>query len=677
MHARITTRLHRAAALAAAVAVLAGALVLTQAPQAGEAAPGDACQASTALVNGDFEQPAIAATSYSILTPSSVPGWQTTDSGIELWSNGFNGTPSASGAQFAEINANVAGMLFQDVATTPGQTLSWSLLHRARAGTDVMEVLIGAPGGALVSQGPISDTTTAWGAHSGLYTVPAGQTLTRFGFNAVSTGSGSPSVGNFLDAVTFGNGSCLVLTTGMTNLTAPGVSPRVGDVLEYAVTVENQGGSPALASSISVPLPADLVYVPGSIAVTAGAGAGARTDLAGDDPAEWTGSDVAARIGSGASATAGGSIAPGTTTVVRFRATVPPAAALTTVAIAPVVSSTDSLSGTAQVQPAPQLAVPIPAAADLRTTVSLSDAAPVAGAGAPVWTATVTNAGPQAAHTAVVRVAVPAALGTPTVTIDGTPCPIAAGFADCPAGTIAVGGTRTIVLSGGVAANVPSGTPLDGTVSAIATEYDPTSADATAIAGAVVQTRASLVIGAIADALLVSPGDAIRVDLPVASTGPSDALAVTVAVTAPAGLTVTPSAGTWDAATGVWTIGTLTPGSTVRLRLTGTASALGAIVVRGELTSATFDPDTADDRAAASLMVAAPLVPIAPLATPTPDPAPTAAATGVRRTALTASAGTLAFTGTSGVDATGWLAAALLAFGVLLLRARRRLAARG
>ena len=53
------------------------------------------------------------------------------------------------------------------------------------------------------NSGPLSDDVTAWGTHTGDYVVPAGQTCTRFAFRAVSTGSGSPSVGNFLDAVSF------------------------------------------------------------------------------------------------------------------------------------------------------------------------------------------------------------------------------------------------------------------------------------------------------------------------------------------------------------------------------------------------------------------------------------------------------------------------------------------
>jgi hypothetical protein len=49
----------------------------------------------------------------------------------------------------------------------------------------------------------LTDPNTTWGAHTGSYVVPAGQTCTRFGFRAVSSAGGDQSFGNFLDAVSF------------------------------------------------------------------------------------------------------------------------------------------------------------------------------------------------------------------------------------------------------------------------------------------------------------------------------------------------------------------------------------------------------------------------------------------------------------------------------------------
>ena len=164
-------------------------------------------------MNGGFETPAVAADTFTLFPAAEVPPWQTTDGAgeIEIWGTGFLGVPAGEGNAFAELNANTAGTLYQDVISTPGATMSWTLLHRAREGDDTMQVLIGdanvadvggAAGWNYVSP-DMTDGTADWGTHGADYVVPAGQTCTRFAFRAVSTGSGSPSVGNFLDAVAF------------------------------------------------------------------------------------------------------------------------------------------------------------------------------------------------------------------------------------------------------------------------------------------------------------------------------------------------------------------------------------------------------------------------------------------------------------------------------------------
>ena len=183
---------------------------------AGLATPGPifaaVCDGSTtSLGDGGFEVPGAPVGYIALPGPNEMPPWQTTDSNFEIWGDGFNGVPAGEGGSFAELNANIAGTLYQDVITTPGQTMHWSLLHRAREGTDVMQVLIGDanaadPTGSAgwdFTSPDISDDTTAWGAHSGDYVVPTGQTCTRFAFRAVSSGANDPSFGNFLDAVAF------------------------------------------------------------------------------------------------------------------------------------------------------------------------------------------------------------------------------------------------------------------------------------------------------------------------------------------------------------------------------------------------------------------------------------------------------------------------------------------
>ncbi|WP_378015239.1 Ig-like domain-containing protein [Actinoplanes siamensis] len=169
------------------------------------------------LTNGSFEAPPGTGVQFrpDASTDPAI-GWRTTDTSgqLELWSNAANGVPAAGGQQFAELNAYQAATLYQDLPTVPGTRMTWSLYHRGRSGTDVMHVLIGAPGATVVqtpagaSTPAIADDNTAWRQYTGVYVVPAGQTVTRFAFQSVTTAGNAPAAGNFLDGVTFETPAC-------------------------------------------------------------------------------------------------------------------------------------------------------------------------------------------------------------------------------------------------------------------------------------------------------------------------------------------------------------------------------------------------------------------------------------------------------------------------------------
>jgi hypothetical protein len=61
---------------------------------------------------------------------------------------------------------------------------------------------IGAPG-AVVEQQRMTDDNKAWRRYAGTYTVPAGQTITRFACCSISA-AGEPDRGNLIDGVFFG-----------------------------------------------------------------------------------------------------------------------------------------------------------------------------------------------------------------------------------------------------------------------------------------------------------------------------------------------------------------------------------------------------------------------------------------------------------------------------------------
>jgi uncharacterized repeat protein (TIGR01451 family) len=450
------------------------------------------CTNVATLLNGSFEAPAIAETWYRNVPAAEVPGWDTTDPvGIEVWkSGGGGGVSTPAGNQFVELNASRAGTLSQSIATTPGQTLSWSLLHRGRAGVDVMEVRLGASTTTGTLQGSLSDGMT-WGRHSGTYVVPTGQTTTVLSLTAVSTEGGNISVGNFLDDIAVGTGPCLTATTTLTNITGPGTnpatSPRYGDTLEYTTTVTNIGGAPSALTQISGTLPSGLTFQSGSLRTNGSA----RTDATGDDTAEHVAPSrkFTARLGLGASPTGGGAIAPAESATFTLRAVVTATTDTErTIRYAePIaVTSVDPLAPQwpMTVSP-PTVTSTIASAADLVMSQTVVNAAPLpGGANPPRWTATVTNSGPQTATSVIVRVVVPEGLANPIVTPDtGVTCAVVAGAPRtwaCAAGELTLNQSKSITVTGTVAGTTSAGVRLTVTATATGSLYDPVAANSTA-----------------------------------------------------------------------------------------------------------------------------------------------------------------------------------------------------
>ncbi len=137
-------------------------------------------------------------------------------------------------------------------------------------------------------------------------------------------------------------------TKTVTDLNGGVASP--GDVLEYLVTMRNNGQDHAVGCVMRDTLPPNAAYVPGSLAVVSGPNAGPQTDAAGDDVMEYDAASrtVVARLGTGATSTSGGEIAVGTSTSVRFRVSIaPPAPNGSVVSNQAALAFTGALSGLA------------------------------------------------------------------------------------------------------------------------------------------------------------------------------------------------------------------------------------------------------------------------------------------------------------------------------------------
>ncbi|BAV98926.1 conserved hypothetical protein [Lysobacter enzymogenes] len=209
-------------------------------------------QVQRTFVNLGFEQPDLgtgACVGY-FAGPQQVTGWNTTHPSratggcgivanpatgpiIELWGNSFNNTPARAGKQHAELNADQASRIYQNICLTNGEVIGWRLSHRGRnsASTpDVMSFGINASGSTTTpvtseiarigttnngtdrvdtggtpssaTQGTLSigGTADGWRDYSGSFTYNGGTGVQQVGFAAVSS-SGGISLGNFLDEI--------------------------------------------------------------------------------------------------------------------------------------------------------------------------------------------------------------------------------------------------------------------------------------------------------------------------------------------------------------------------------------------------------------------------------------------------------------------------------------------
>ncbi|HRI64038.1 MAG TPA: hypothetical protein PK156_07360 [Polyangium sp.] len=113
-------------------------------------------------------------------------------------------------------------------------------------------------------------------------------------------------------------------TSNKTAVDLNGGAVLPGDILEYTIVATNSGTDTSINTQMTDVIPMGTTYVPESIKVTAGANIGAKTDAVPDDQGDFNGGmkTVTVRLGTGATATSGGTLAPGESSTVKFRVTV-------------------------------------------------------------------------------------------------------------------------------------------------------------------------------------------------------------------------------------------------------------------------------------------------------------------------------------------------------------------
>jgi gliding motility-associated-like protein len=205
--------------------------VCVNTPQPPDMTNPDDCIITT--INPSFETPNITGLYPNFdIDHDSVQGWRTTasDQKMEFWPfPNYENHPGYDGDQFVELNANLVSGLYQDYDTPESTTFTYSFGHKGRQGTDTCKLLAGPPGGQMVEVTVASTGMAAWQTYTGTYTTPAGQPVTRFVFQSV-TSVGGASIGNFLDGIEF------TADNGVTS-----VSPSVLNCIDNVTTVVAEG----------------------------------------------------------------------------------------------------------------------------------------------------------------------------------------------------------------------------------------------------------------------------------------------------------------------------------------------------------------------------------------------------------------------------------------------------
>ena len=430
-----------------------------------------------------------------------------------------------------------------------------------------------------------------------------------------------------------------------------GGSVEPGDVLEYSVSFSNVGTDGAVDTVLTDAIPSGTTYLPGSLEIVSGANAGALTDAAGDDQAEYDSGagQVVFRLGVGGTSSAGGSFAPGASSTARFRATVDPSAA-----DGDVVSNTAGLAyssqtlGTDYTGSSPAADVTVSRQADLSVTKS-SVPDPFSAGSSLTYTAVVTNNGPADVVSASVTDTLPAPLAGFAWTCSPG-CTPAAGTGNVSTQVdLTSGASATVTISG----TVPGGTtgPIANTVSVAppAGTVDPTPGNNTATntnpgggtSGGGTQQPPSPSPPPQADVSIVKSGpasanvgDTVTFVLVARNAGPAEATGVVIKDTLPAGMELVSSAISGAAGgscsqtpqTVECTVPVLANGASVTVTITAriTGGAGGSLRNVGSILSPIVDPAYGNNTSAASVAIGMTPPPPPPVEQPTKPGKPAA-----------------------------------------------------
>ena len=325
-----------------------------------------------------------------------------------------------------------------------------------------------------------------------------------------------------------------------------------GDTLRYTIVVSNPATPlPAEAATnliLTDAIPANTTYKPGTLRISAGANAGAKTDAVDRDQAEFLGSAVQFQLGAGAGAgtgtPVGGTLSAGQSTTVTFDVTVnavtPLGSAIINTATA---TATASITGV-PLQASDSVGISMAGGADL----AIAKTAPASYTpGQPLtYTLVVTNSGPSTSANALVEDVLPAGLtgATWTAVFAGGASGVASGSGNVNTNvTVPKGGRATYTVRAtagatlaGVLTNTATVTPTDG-------DPDPNPDNNTSTGTSTAAPVADLQIVKTDSTATYTPGLPVTYTITVTNAGPSFVRGARVADAFPATIT----AAAWSA----------------------------------------------------------------------------------------------------------------------------------
>jgi uncharacterized repeat protein (TIGR01451 family) len=472
------------------------------------------------------------------------------------------GPSTATGATVADtIPANITG------ATWTAVYAGGASGPASGSGNINASVTLPASGTATFTvSGTISASATGTLANTATITAPAGVTDPTSGNNSATD---SDTLNPTADI--------RVVKTGT-------ASVGFGGALSYQVAVSNLGPSNANGTTFTDTLPAGLTGVTAGCAVTTGTAAcGTVTTGA------TTVTSTITTLASGATVTFTiNATAPTSGTSITNSATANPPAGTSD----PNTGNNTGTATTTLLQP--QLTVTKTATPNPFTV------------GQPAsYTITVSNtgAGPTAGNITVADT-LPAAITLQSASGTNWSCTGVSALSCTYTGTIAAGGSTTLTLNVTVAAGAANANN-SATASGGGDPTCPAASRCTGTTTVPVNPSADIAVSKSVDNASPNVGENVTFTVTVTNNGPNNASGVAISDALPSGVSfvsATPSQGTYNSGTGLWTVGALANGASATLDITATVLTQGGITNTATKSAGDqFDPNTGNNAGSASL----------------------------------------------------------------------------